>query len=265
MIYLQSGVADPFSPMVLFQNLFAQGTLTATSTAAGSFVENLLGPQTFDFWKPAALPAEFSVTLAAPAACDCIALDAHNLGTAGASVSLYYSVTDTSAWVLITTIAPTDDRAAAVIFPSVTGRRFRVVINSASGTPFIGIAMAGLRLSFPGEILAPYVPAQHAVRVEPYPSLSMGGQFQGSRVKWKGAQISVQFSPLARAWVDANMRAFQAHYDAVKPFFWASCPGKYPQDIAYVWRAEGVEELRPAYDAGGLHGMVMMELAAYGA
>lgn len=265
MIEIETGAADAFAPMVLYRNRLAEGALSATNTETGYFVENVMGPQTFDYWKASALPAEFSVTLAAAAEFDCFALVAHNLGTVAASVSVYYSATDVSAWVEIGTYTFADDQAAAVIFPAVTGQRFRLVFNSADAMPFVGVCFAGKRLVFPGAVLPPYVTAPNAARVDGFPSVSLGGQFLGSYTLRQGAELSAQFSPMPRAWIEGDFAAFRAAYDGSQPFFWAASPATFADDLAYCWRPDGGRELRPAFSEGALYASIAMELAAYAA
>ena len=48
MIHITGTPADLAQPAVLFGNVLAGGALVASSTAAGTYAANALGPQTYD-------------------------------------------------------------------------------------------------------------------------------------------------------------------------------------------------------------------------
>lgn len=265
MIYILPGATDTLAPFALFDNKFSEGALTAYNTPAESAAENMLGPQTYDYWRSSVVPAVATVVLAAPAPSDCFAFAAHDLGSKNAQVNIYYSPTDVAGWYEITTIYPVDDKPFAVLFPSITAQRWRVRIGTADAPPSIGICYVGKRLVFPADVAPPYVTAPHAARVENFPSLSAGGQLLGVRQKRKAGEMSVNFSPIARAFIEGDMAMFRARYDDGLPFFWAASPGKYPDDLSFAWRPDGGGELRPAYDAGGRNAQISMSLQTYGA
>jgi hypothetical protein len=50
-------------PMVLFENFFSTGTVTASTEATGFDASNAYEESTFDFWKPATTTATYETDL----------------------------------------------------------------------------------------------------------------------------------------------------------------------------------------------------------
>lgn len=262
MIHVTGTPSGLWSPFVLYDNALARGALVASSTAAGSYPQDILGPQTYDAWTPAALPATMELTLGASETLDACGIVAHNIGSTGATV--YVERWTGSAWAVVASAAPTDDSCLVLVWAGVAAAQWRLRITGTV-TPSIGVAILGQRLSWPCEVAPPYVPADAAQRIEAGISRSLGGQFLGASVWRRGLEMEANFSPIARGWVDGDMRPFREHYDLGGPFFWSAWAAGAPRDVAYCWRPEGASELRAAYDAGGLYATVTMRMAGYGA
>lgn len=264
MISLLAGATQAESPAVLFDNAFARGTLAASSAAADGAAANIVGPATFDYWKPAALPADLTLTLAAAETFDALALVAHDLGSKGATLVVKYSATAVSAFVTLATITPGDDTPLAMIFGAVSAQRWRLELTGAA-VPAIGVAMVGQRLVIPANIAAPYTPTHFAARVELLTGASLGGQLFDSRIKRRGVQNSIRFNPVLRSWMGASLPAFARHYDSGLPFLWVASPAYDLSDVGYLRRAEGAGELRPAIASGGLWADLALEVDGYAA
>lgn len=258
MISIASGSIDTLLPTILYANGLASGTLAASGSTAGTYPENILGPQTYDGWKADALPATLTATFGTTQQFDACAIAAHTLGTSGAT--LYVERWTGSAWATVASVSPTDDSPVLLIWPAATATQWRLRITGTT-VPFIGLAMMGQRLLFPAQVRTSYVPLNAAKRLEILGARSISGQFLGSRILRKGLEASVGLSPLAASWAETNLPAFMAHYDSGLPFFWASSPARYASDVGLVWRNGG--ELRPAYTAGGLYVEIAMELAGH--
>lgn len=262
LIVISGAPADPGQPMALYSNALARGTLAASSTAAGSYAANILGPQTYDGWQPAAMPATLAVTLAAAESCDACAIAAHTLGSAGATV--YVERWTGAAWVIMAQASPTDNLPVLMIWPAASAAQWRLRVTG-SAAPVLGVAMIGLRLIFPAPVRPPYVPADAARRVDMTAQRTLGGHYAGAVIKRREVETEAAFGPLPRSFADGALRAFRDHYDAGGTFFFAGGPEAMPQDVAYCWRPDGASELRPAYGAGGLWAAVTMRMAGYGA
>lgn len=264
MIYLAAGAASTEWPFALWNDALATGTLAGSATP-GFSLENALGPQTYDYWKPINGAGFWECVLPAPVQMDCIAFAAHNMGSAGVSLIVQSAPDLATGYTGIRTITPTTDDAVAVIFAERAVQKLRFYATAWTSLVTIGATMAGKRLIFPGWVQPPYVPMQEARRVELRQSESLGGHYIGATIKRLGRATNVTFSPLPRAFVDADLPAFRDHFDAGQPFFFAGGPATMPDDIGYCWRAEGAGELRAALRPGGTYAEVKMGLAAYGA
>lgn len=257
MIHITPDATAIAEAMVLYRNVLAEGALSASSETADGFAANALGPQTFDFWTPASVPATLAVTLGAPVACDCCAIIAHTLGSAGATVEVQRH--DGSGWVTAQSVTPDDDRDLLLLFGEASSTQWRIRVTDAVAS--IGVVMIGPRLLIPLGVVPDYTPINLALSVELAPNITRGGQFLGNRVQRVGAGTSIQLAPQERWWIEQDAKAFIAHYNAGKPFIWASCPDLLPEDMAYCWRAG--RELSASYGAGAVYGSMSMEVAAY--
>jgi hypothetical protein len=270
MIYLGSGALDTEKPFALFDNGFARANLAGSSpAAAGCEVANIIGPQTFDYWQPASPAYNIFGVLPAPETFDTICVAAHNLSTHGGDLyfttspdlaSAYTSVFTLSA----ATLAANGPDAIAYLFAPRTVQRFYFYSPGAVAiAPQIGVAMLGLRTVFPGWVQPPYVQMPDAETLDLQTASSLGGHYIDGSVRRKALAQDVQFSPLARSFVDGGLRTFGKYYNSGAPFFWGSSPLNMPGDIGYVWRSGG--ELRPALMDGGQYASVKMGLAGYDA
>ena len=86
----------------------------------------------------------------------------------------------------------------------------------------------------------------------------------GNRVMSAGAETSVSFPVVDRAWVDGPLVPFASHYNQCGTFFYAGWPSGKPQDMGYC-RAPGETDIveveyihadKLASLSFGLHGYV---------
>ncbi len=257
MIHITPDATSIAEALVLYRNVLAEGTLSASSETADGFAANALGPQTFDFWTPSAVPATLSVTLPETVECDACAIIAHELGSAGATLEVQFW--NGAAWVTAMTITPEDDRDLLLIFGPRSSTQWRIRITDAIAS--IGVVMIGPRLLIPFGVVPDYTPINLALSVQLGPNVTLGGQFLGNRILRVGANTSIQLVPQERWWIEQDAKPFIAHYNSGKPFIWASCPDLLPEDMAYCWRAG--ETLAASYGAGAVYGSMSMEVAAY--
>ena len=266
-----TGAASTDKPFVLYDNRLAAGVLsTVGGLASGAAAENVLGPQTYDFWQPGTAPGALICTLPAAETWDAIGIAAHNLHKMGAGLFLHTCPDLVSAWSTVRYLGAAELLAngaasIAVLFADRSVRRFQI-LGEVGSAPYaqIGVAYTGKRTIIPADVQPPYVPINEAQRVEFTASISMGGHFLNSTVQRQGLVQDVQFSGVPRGFVDGALRGFSAHYREGGTFFWAGSPSYMPADIGYCWRGDG-GELRPAYGGGGRYADLKMGVAGYGA
>jgi hypothetical protein len=259
-IHLATLTTGSLESAVAYRNVLADGTLAWSSETADGFAANALGPQTYDFWAPAAMPATLSVTLADAIRCDCAAIVAHTLGSSGATA--YVEARNGSgSWVTLASITPTDNSDVILLFyAAIEYDQWRIRLTGSTA-PAVGIAWIGPRLIVPGGTKAGYVPLHQALDIDLMPNISRGGQFIGSRIQKVGASTSAGLAPQERWWVEGDGADFIAHYNEGKPFLWMSCPELFPKDGHYCWRSGNT--LRPSFGQGALFADMTLEVQAY--
>lgn len=245
-------------PMVMFRNLLAEGTITDANLPATAPRANAATESTFDFWQPATVPETLRATLGASQAADGAFFAAHNLGTAGATLTVQYF--DGSTWQTQATYAPTSDEPFGFIWPTRSATGWGIQISGAVAQ--IGVAWIGPRLVIPGGVLPDYVPIWGAKRVERYAGVSRRGQFFGQRIERAGARLTPAFMDVPYSFAQSTLADFRDHYNDGKAFVWASAPGIFPEDAAYVWASEGANLQSPVRSGGDWCGL-SMDVEAY--
>lgn len=260
-IEIESGATDTGKPLLLYQNVFEDGTVTVSSETADGEGANALEDTTFDFWTASTTAAFISVDYGSSVECDCLGVAAHNLGSLGASIKVRNSVDGVTFADVTSTYSPLTDDTLVVIFPAESSRYWRVTVGD--GPASIGVLKLGKRLVIDGGVISGHVSIDHGAKVELLNSTSIGGQFLGNRIKRVGASTSIDFGLLDRDFVDNQMRMFEYHYNSGRTFFFAGNPAFMPENVGYCWRPENANELRPSYEEGGELMSVSMDVSAY--
>lgn len=254
-------VSTDKSPLVLWDNLFEDGTLAASTEATDGDKENAIDGNTYDFWTPTALPATISVTLGSSTPASYVGIAAHDLFTNGCTVSVEYD-SGGGTWVELASVTPTDDKTLMIAFDETSATDFRLYI-SGSTIPSIGVIFLGTALRFDSGILPQYTPITYAENIELLNSQTITGQFITNRVNRRGASTSLSLNILERSFVEATpFQNFRTHYNDGKPFFFASNPSELDFDVAYCWR-QGGGEIQPTFQDNGIFYRTGLSLEAY--
>lgn len=225
------------NPVILADNRFKDGTVTAQSEASAEYsILNLTDGRPYTFWK-ASVAGSIIVSLAsAQGSVDALALIGHNLGTAAASV--FFDYYNGSAWVEAASLHPTTDRAILTICSTLAASTFRLRILTASLAPYLSYVAAGVRITMPQPADSPTTPYVKGVISES--QIGKTGYPLGTVVRYKSIEINHRFSVLDRSWVTATFEAFwDAYLSENTPFFYAWDLEVYPTQVFYVWRKEG--------------------------
>jgi len=257
MIYIErTEVSLDQAPMVLFDNILLDGTVTATTEATNAEVENLLTDSTFDFWKPTTTSGTVSLTLGSAGTASALGISGHDLGTQGATVVIKHGTTT------LATINPADDSTILVFFTSTSSTTFSVEISGATAAPYISNMVLGVPLVFESGIVPSYTPLWMAEEVELLQNESLGGQFFQNRVIRKSANTSVNLNILDRAFVEGvNFQSFRRHFNDGKTFFFAAGPSLFEEDGSFCRRAG--DTIKPTFSNNGIFYQVGMQLEAY--
>lgn len=245
-------------PMVMYRNLLAEGTITSGTLPAAAPRANAVTESTFDYWQPASVPETLRTTLGASAAADGAFFAAHTLGSAGATLTVQYF--DGSTWQTQATYAPTSDDPFGFIWPSRSATGWGIQISGSVAQ--LGVAFVGPRLVIPGGVLPDYVPIWAATEVQRQAGISRRGQFFGQRIESRSARLQPAFMDVPYSFALNDLADFRSHYNDGNAFVWASAPGLFPEDAAYVWAAENASLRSPVRPGGDWCGL-SMDLEAF--
>ncbi|MEW6115391.1 MAG: hypothetical protein AB1553_00620 [Nitrospirota bacterium] len=225
------------NPIILYDNRFNDAIPTATDTAAGYDVLNIRDLRTYTFHKFTGSGTKYYyINCGSGKTADCLAIISHNLGTAGATVSVESSAT--GAWTgeqveRLAGFVPTSDKALLKTFNSATAQFWRVKIVTAAVAAQVGVLMLGTKLLFPYPPDTPYRP--YSERIEANTSLSKTGNILGSTIRYYPIDVVAPFSNLTRTWVLDNFKPFWInHGRKLNPFFYAWDLDVYPDDVLFL-------------------------------
>ena len=244
-------------PMVMYRNLLAEGTVADSGLPGDSPRANAYSGSTFDFWKPASVPATLRASFGAVQSADGAFFAAHNLATVGGTVTVQYY--DGTTWQTQSTVTPTTNQPFGMIWPARSATGWGVQVSG--GLAEIGVAWIGPRLVIPGGVKPGYVPVWAAQRIEKTNGTSRRGHFFAQAIERAGAELSPEFMDLPYSFGLTDLAGFATHYREGNPFVWASAPSVFPEDAAYVW--SDAEQLAMPIRAGGDWVGLSLQMQAY--
>lgn len=208
-----------------------QGTVSASSAVAGFDAAFAANADTAQFWRPAAVPADWTLTFSAAAPVSYFGIAAHDMGTVGATVA--YQRWEAGAWVTVLTHSPADDRPVFGLIRRREDDRGRLVFTGA--VPTIGVIYIGDVTEFPRK--SDYV-GQAAfdtlTRDEFSTPVSDGGQWLGRFVTRRSIPARMRVEHLPEDWCAASLSGVLG--DLVqRPAFFADRPGLYPQSVVFAY------------------------------
>jgi len=208
------------TPIILYNNLFRNGTLTASSTNADSAydVVNIIDWRSYTLWKSGSVETvTIAVELAGAAPANTIGIFNHNLGTAGATVKVQY---ENSGWQTALTFEPANDKSILKIFDTSSHTNWRIEISSLGAVPYIGTMYLAERLEFLWPPVIPVDPVQESIQIEG--EYSRAGDFLGGLLTYNPIRVSQRFTLITRAWYDTYFKPFwNLHGKLLRPFFYA--------------------------------------------
>lgn len=232
-----SGIGN--NTIILFDNLAAKATVSATSTAAGYPAIATIDPATWSSWRPTVAGASAQYDMGSAVEVDCVGIAAHDAATSGVTLWIEVSTNGTTWTQARPGYAPLTNEDLILPLQSQSFRYWR--IRQAGGICNIGVVFIGKRLTFNRSPIDTYTPLHHARQYTKLFNDSIKGQFLGNRVMAAGAETDVDMGMFDRSWLEGNIRPFEYHYNQGGCFFYAGSPLKYPLDMGYC-RALGDDE-----------------------
>jgi len=241
MIKVQSGF-NPTIPLshsrIGHQTYTRSGTATASSAQADFPADAPLNELTYEFWRPTALPATWTLDAGSSVSANYFGIAAHTLGTSANTVTIQGSSDDIT-YTDIDSITPSDNSPIMFLFAGVSYRYWRLSITG-SIIPSIGVVYVGTALEMLRPCYGGLTPISLSRDTVIRPNRSEGGQWLGRSVIRSGSSMRVGYTNLDNNWVRTTFKEFIE--DAVLyPFFFAWRPDNYPDDVGYVWVADDIK------------------------
>lgn len=240
MIKIQTGF-NPAIPLnhsrIGHQTYTRTGTATASTAQTGFPASAPLNSLTYEFWRPSAMPATWTLNAGSSVSVNYIGIAAHTLGSSNCDV-LIQSSNDNLTWTTIDSISPDNDSPIMFLFQGISAQYFRLNITGSIfsiGVIYVGSTLDMIRPCYGG--LTPISLSRDTVI---RPTRSEGGQWLGRTVIRSGSSMKIGYTNLDNNWVRTSFRNFIN--DAVTyPFFFAWRPDNYPEDIGYVWVSDDIK------------------------
>lgn len=208
------------------------GTIVASTEATDFPAAAANNDDTFEFWKPTAVPATWRKDFGAAIDVNYCGIAAHNLAKVGASLQVQYSTND-STWNNASDVhTPTDDSDILCLFPFQNARYWRVNITTA--IPTIAHIRFGSVLTMQRGLYRGHSPITLSRETVIRPAISEGGQWLGRSILRGGFIGSAEWRNLTATWYRANFDPFVKEARS-HPFFFAWRPYEFLSEIAYVW------------------------------
>lgn len=211
------------------------------STEADDFPGDApLRPNTYERWKPTALPATWEIDLGENRTFNYFCIGAHTLGSNACTIKVeYQDPSDT--WVEFgTETMLSKDRAVMMLDDEVETDTVRLTVSGSGDMPQIGVIYFGNVLAMSRPIYAGHNPITLNRETRLKSSKSRGGQFLGQNFRRSGLVSSVQFQHLEPDWYRDNFDPF-AKAARNRPFFFAWRPTTYPTEVAYCWTPDDMQ------------------------
>lgn len=206
------------APRIYYDNRFADNFVTASTTLAGTYANNVSNWRTFEYWTPTAMPATITVDSGSAATLDYWGLIGHNLHTKGCTVELRRSTDNFSASdVLVDTLTPSTD-ADFIRWPASTSYRYTRMRFTTGTAPTIAIALAGNKFELQGYLDPSYDPLGRTSVGQQ--NMNENGRALGRNVDYNEFRQTVHMRLCQWAWLRSTLiPAWNAHIRS-KPFAW---------------------------------------------
>lgn len=229
------------NPFIFRYNNFLFGTISATDTASGYDVNNIIDYRPYTYWVAASAGTKY-ITLDGSGNYpgDTLGIAGHNLGTASAKLTVEFYNIGTTTWeVILDEFTVTSDKPIIKKFPSSkTAYDWRLKIVTASIAPRIGVMQISGRTEFPYPPNAPLTHKQLTPLFDSYESES--GYLLGVNHKFTRLQLSHSWSNLSATFIDSTyLPMWEAHLAKGYPFFYAVDLDNAPNEVYYVRIADG--------------------------
>lgn len=234
-------------PIILYDNRYLDGTITATDTAPDYDFNNIKDLRTYTFWKADSSGTKYiTVDCGSTKSADSLGIIGHNLGTAAAIVSVETSDDNITYTERLAGFTPTNDKALLHTFIPASARYWRTKIVTTAVAPQIAVALIGKRLTFERHLQGSFDPTPE--KIEGQSKRGKTGNLLGSVVYYHSMKMRADFRNITPAWIrDTFKPAWDEHLSLLKPFFFAWDPENHADEVFLV-KITDKFELRMPYE-----------------
>lgn len=252
-VYIQTGFfGDEYGlehPRIGYDR--ANGTVDASTEAAGFAGDNAATVRVDTAWRPTSLPgllADWELNFDTPTLVSYFGIAAHDLGTQGAFIRIQATTDGGSTWTSIAglnAIEPEDDSAILCLFDPVSVDGIRVRIESADDNPTIAVMATGEVMEWPRKAVWTGTPITEGDRLSFDNNLTGTGIVIGRTKESDGLEFSMQVDNLSEDWRTSTFKSFKAYANGEQAaFFIAQRALYYPDEVAYAWTTDTVRMSR---------------------
>jgi hypothetical protein len=195
---------------------------------------------TFQRWSTGGLPSTWTLVAEANVSVDTVFIDAHDLGTAGATVEVQTADALGGAFTTRATVVPTDNSAIAVMINNGgvpwSIRELRIRVTGANPA-VIGIIRAGVALQMQRPVFGGVNPVGLSRLIETRHAISETGQWLGRTVQRQALRTTMDWQHIEAAWYRANFEPFALTLPQ-RPFGLIQNPLRMPESVAWCWTDE---------------------------
>lgn len=224
------------NPRIGWQTVLTEANVSADEEASGFLVTRLVNPATHLRWK-GTTPGDQNVTIALSGGAQTanyFGIAGHNLGTAGATVTLQGSDNGSDWSDLHDAILLADDFVFMFEFEDASHSFFRLHLEGMSAAPEIAVLYIGQVLRLQRRIYVGHKPLVLNISSRVSSGYSEDGRFLGRILRSQKLESSVSLNNLTPTWVRSAFLPFQ-RFGVDEPFFFAWRPGDYPNEVGYCW------------------------------
>jgi hypothetical protein len=236
-------------PLILYDNRFLDGagaTLTATDTAAGFSVLNIMDLRPFTFWQAASAGEKYLTISSVGGGIDSLAIMGHNLHTANATVSVLSSDDFVNWTERLAGFIPASDKALFKAIEHVHAQHWALKIVTAAISPRVGVCILGERLVFPRYLTGSFDPFPE--KINGVAARTKAGHMIQATLSNISVSVKASFKEILPSWIESTFRpAWDAHLSQLKPFFWVWDVTNHPADVFFLSIPEGFNLSMP-YD-----------------
>ena len=218
-------------PIILYENILRNGTLTASGTDADYTLNNILDYKSYSKWKADNLTDPWiQIELGVADDPDCIGIYNHNFNLVGGTIKLQYY---DSGWIDLTTLTPNGTFPILKNFTAQSSTKFRLFFDTPIVIPEAAVIFLGHLIEFPYPPTAPTVPVAESISAAM--EISEAGHLLGAVISHFPIVINQRWENITRTWFDAYFRPFWFnHARYLIPFFYAWDLTNRSNDIFYV-------------------------------